>query len=69
VNLNAQQVWNQNFADTIKEVIIHLVPFLTFPELVALSKSCKHFTKFDISSSASTLLSSASCSATSNMWH
>ena len=66
VNLNAQQVWNQHFADTIKEVIVHLVPFLTFPELVALSKSCKQFTRFDISSSASTLLSSASCSATSN---
>jgi len=66
MNSNIQQVWNQKFADAIKEVIVHLVPFITFPELVALSKSCKHFTRFDFSSSASTLLSSASCGATSN---
>ena len=57
MNSNAQQVWNQKFADAIKEVIVHLVPFITFPELVALSKSCKHFTRFDFSLSASTILS------------
>ena len=68
VNSFALQAWKQKFADTIKEVIFHLVPFLAFPELVSLSKSCKHFAQFDSSSSASsTVLLSASSATSKNI--
>ena len=46
----AQQPWQYKFAETIKQVLIVLVPYLAFSDLHALSRTCKYLLTSNISS-------------------